>query len=163
VSRVYLGHGDARALLGSVPAGSARLVLSSPPYVDAMDYGGYDAAQRPKWFSGPRRAFAEYLAEYREVVRQLADACAPDAVMLKAQWLCDPCWDLEETPGFAAHRDELRQYRQAHEDQRAAAARAELERFAAALGVDDNLLLAAFLRRLEQRVEAMATRREPPG
>lgn len=26
---------------------------------------------------------------------------------LKANWLKDPCWDIEDTPGFEAHRDEL--------------------------------------------------------
>lgn len=31
---------------------------------------------------------------------------------LKADWRRDPCWDIEETEGFEAHRDELLQYRQ---------------------------------------------------
>ncbi|MGA7949200.1 MAG: hypothetical protein WCA45_03450, partial [Thiobacillaceae bacterium] len=30
---------------------------------------------------------------------------------LKAKWLEDPYWVIENTEGFEAHRDELRQYR----------------------------------------------------
>ncbi|MGA7181178.1 MAG: hypothetical protein WBX11_16550 [Thiobacillaceae bacterium] len=29
---------------------------------------------------------------------------------LKAAWLLDPYWVLEDTPGFEAHWDELRKY-----------------------------------------------------
>lgn len=30
---------------------------------------------------------------------------------LKRQWLGDPCWDIEDTEGFEAHRDELLAFR----------------------------------------------------
>lgn len=30
---------------------------------------------------------------------------------LKANWLGDPCWDIEETEGFEAHRSELYTFR----------------------------------------------------
>lgn len=30
---------------------------------------------------------------------------------LKAQWSCDPCWDIEKTEGFEAHRQELYVFR----------------------------------------------------
>lgn len=33
---------------------------------------------------------------------------------LKKSWKSDPCWDIEDTEGFEAHRDELRLY---HEEQ----------------------------------------------
>lgn len=37
---------------------------------------------------------------------------------LKAAWLADPYWVLEDTPGFEAHRAELRAYRlETHEKQ----------------------------------------------
>ncbi len=34
-----------------------------------------------------------------------------DIEQLKAGWLRDPLWDLEETEGFEVHQDELRQFR----------------------------------------------------
>jgi hypothetical protein len=33
---------------------------------------------------------------------------------LKASWLSDGCWDIEETEGFEYHYQELRQWREAH-------------------------------------------------
>jgi hypothetical protein len=30
---------------------------------------------------------------------------------LKAQWKADPCWDIEDTPGFEEHKPELLKYR----------------------------------------------------
>lgn len=35
---------------------------------------------------------------------------------LKASWLKDPCWDIEETPGFEEHEDELTAF---HKEQEA--------------------------------------------
>ena len=32
---------------------------------------------------------------------------------LKSQWQNDPCWDIENTEGFEAHREELAAYREA--------------------------------------------------
>jgi hypothetical protein len=34
---------------------------------------------------------------------------------LKAQWIRDPCWDIETTEGFEAHHFELRKFRRATE------------------------------------------------
>ena len=31
---------------------------------------------------------------------------------LKANWSCDPCWDLEDTEGFEEYADELRKYQE---------------------------------------------------
>jgi hypothetical protein len=36
--------------------------------------------------------------------------------LLKSNWLKDPCWDIEETEGFEAHRDELAAF---HEEKKA--------------------------------------------
>jgi len=30
---------------------------------------------------------------------------------LKADWLYDPCWDIEDTEGFEGHREELKAWR----------------------------------------------------
>lgn len=35
---------------------------------------------------------------------------AADLETLKAQWLQDPAWDIEDTEGFEAFRDELREF-----------------------------------------------------
>lgn len=51
---------------------------------------------------------------------------------LKAAWLADPYWVLEDTPGFEAHRDELRRYRlETHEKQ-------EQERLTKLLELDEH-------------------------
>ena len=34
-----------------------------------------------------------------------------DIEVLKTGWLRDPCWNVETTPGFEAHADELRAFR----------------------------------------------------
>lgn len=34
-----------------------------------------------------------------------------DVDRLKAEWLADPCWDIEDTEGFEAFRDELLAFR----------------------------------------------------
>jgi hypothetical protein len=78
---VYLGAGDARVLLADAPRGSARLVVSSPPFFDALDYTASARGVRPDWYSGPRLIFRDYVAEQRTIIGLLADACAPDAVI----------------------------------------------------------------------------------
>lgn len=35
--------------------------------------------------------------------------------LLKLDWKRDPCWDIEETEGFEAHRDELLAFRKKQE------------------------------------------------
>jgi len=58
-----------------------------------------------------------------------------DIEQLKAAWLRDPLWDLDDTEGFEAHQDELRQFRlttgarwRAAEDEQERALDAEAER-----------------------------------
>lgn len=38
-------------------------------------------------------------------------ASQEDIAKLKADWLEDPCWDIEETEGFELHRKELLEFR----------------------------------------------------
>jgi hypothetical protein len=78
---VTLGAGDARAMLGRLEPGTARLVVTSPPYLDALDYAAYRAGERQSWYSGARVPMADYLAEHRAVVAALARACADDAIV----------------------------------------------------------------------------------
>ena len=46
----------------------------------------------------------------------MSDVTRQDIENLKEGWLKDPCWDIEETEGFKAHREELAAF---HEEQRA--------------------------------------------
>lgn len=34
-----------------------------------------------------------------------------EILKLELNWLCDPCWDIEDTEGFEEHRDELKKFR----------------------------------------------------
>ena len=36
---------------------------------------------------------------------------ANEIAELKRGWSADPCWDIEDTEGFEAHRDELKTFR----------------------------------------------------
>ncbi len=38
-----------------------------------------------------------------------------EIMYLKANWLSDPCWDIEETEGFEEYKVELRNFRLAQE------------------------------------------------
>lgn len=44
-------------------------------------------------------------------------ATTAEIAALKASWSNDPCWDIEKTEGFEAHREELAAYRQDQETQ----------------------------------------------
>jgi hypothetical protein len=71
---------------------------------------------------------------------------------LKRDWADDPCWDLEETEGFEAHHAELLAFRQMRTADWAMAERARREAWATRLGIPENLILADYLRALEQRL-----------
>ena len=43
------------------------------------------------------------------------DLTRQDIEKLKKDWLKDPCWDIEDTEGFEACREELRVYREEQE------------------------------------------------
>jgi chromosome segregation ATPase len=83
-----------------------------------------------------------------------------EILALKSQWTSDPCWDIEDTEGFAAHREELLAYRQAKEAEWAQERLARLEKRAAELGVPGNLALAEYVERLEGRLEVLTERIE---
>ncbi len=80
-----------------------------------------------------------------------------DIEVLKAGWLRDPCWDIETTPGFEDHADELRAFRLATEarwkaadDAREAAIDAEAEQ----LGTHGLLRLLRQVEELQRRQQA---------
>lgn len=74
---------------------------------------------------------------------------------LKADWTADPCWDIEHTEGFEAYHDELLAFRKQKEAEWAAALEKRLRLKSAQLGVPGNLALAAYVERLEQRIDQL--------
>jgi hypothetical protein len=77
---------------------------------------------------------------------------------LKADWAADPCWDLEDTPGFEDFREELLDYAtrtRAEWDRRY---RESLEEFARTIGAPGNVVLAEYVRTLERRLAAVENR-----
>ena len=82
---------------------------------------------------------------------------------LKDEWLHDPFprIDLENTPGFEAHKDELELFRLEQDmlaEQRGAAAyAAKIEAVAHEIGCPDNLQLAEVVYHLRQRIAALET------
>jgi hypothetical protein len=52
---------------------------------------------------------------------------------LKAQWLADPCWDIEYTEGFEEHRQELLIFRLETENYRLASQLARVREACAVL------------------------------
>lgn len=71
---------------------------------------------------------------------------------LKAQWCGDPVWDLEDTEGFEAHRDELAAFAKQQMDLWDAQAEARLTAKAESLGCPGNLILAGYVEALEARL-----------
>lgn len=74
---------------------------------------------------------------------------------LKANWQEDPCWDIEDTPGFGAHYAELRTWRQRYELARQGDFYGRMYRKSKELGIEGNIILAAYIERLEARLEAL--------
>lgn len=77
---------------------------------------------------------------------------------LKRDWQRDPCWDIEETEGFEAHREELEEFHAEMEAvwtrrrNMAAAKKAE------ELGCPNNLALGNYVLSLERRIERLEAR-----
>lgn len=77
-----------------------------------------------------------------------------DIEVLKANWLRDPCWDVEGTEGFEAHHDELLAFRHGTEArwQAAKAAReAAIDAEADRLGMHGLLRLVRQLEETQRR------------
>lgn len=83
-----------------------------------------------------------------------------DIQELKAQWVADPCWDIEDTEGFEDHRDELTAFAKEQEaewarltEDREARRQAKLEQIADDLGCPGNIKLAVHFEYLKSRIE----------
>ncbi len=88
-----------------------------------------------------------------------------DIQELKAQWLYDPCWDIEETEGFEDHRDELKAFAEEKEaewarqaEEREARRQAKLEEFAEEIGCPGNIKIAMHFEYLKSRIEELETK-----
>lgn len=80
-----------------------------------------------------------------------------DIESLKKNWLSDPCWDIEDTEGSEAHREELEKF---HEEKKLEWTKARLEREWAEmerLGIN-NKSTYLYLKNLEYSIETLEKR-----
>lgn len=75
---------------------------------------------------------------------------------LKGSWTDDPCWDIEDTPGYELWHDELLTYRKCVEAEHNAKFTAYVGAKTAALGINATLL--RYIEQLEGRIEALEAR-----
>lgn len=80
----------------------------------------------------------------------------PDEIeSLKANWQADPCWDIEDTDGFEAHRFELLAFSNAHKQ---ACNDTELDRqLARANDMKIDIHVLKVIERLEARIKELET------
>lgn len=65
----------------------------------------------------------------------------------------DPIWDIEQTEGFEDHIDELRAFRLEKEAEWQLRIDNEVMEYASKIGLSDNIVLAKYILRLEQKVD----------
>lgn len=81
---------------------------------------------------------------------KVMEKTAEEIEELKRQWLVDPCWDIEDTEGFEAHREGLAKYRKEVESNWTAD---RMERIAIkAKALNCSVELAEHIMQLEQRI-----------
>ncbi len=72
---------------------------------------------------------------------------------LKADWLDDPCWDIEDTRGFEVWHDELLAWRKESEAVHELEERERVGEKTAELGINATLL--EYIEQLERRIAAL--------
>jgi hypothetical protein len=78
---------------------------------------------------------------------------------LKADWLADPCWDIEETgEGFEIFREDLLAFRLETQKRRKQERVEELEARSIELGIPGNHALVRYIETLEARIENLSDR-----
>lgn len=77
---------------------------------------------------------------------------------LKADWRRDPCYEIEETPSFEEHAEELRAYREEFERRNRELGDEILREKAARIGCPGNLDLAGYVEGLELSIERLSER-----
>jgi hypothetical protein len=76
-----------------------------------------------------------------------------DIDALKANWLQDPCWDIEDTEGFEYWHDYLKAWR---ENREAMARQAEQDRLtASAAAFGCTVALVQYIEALERRIKRL--------
>jgi hypothetical protein len=73
---------------------------------------------------------------------------------LKRQWRKDPHWDIEETEGFEAHREELKAYNDEMQNEWAAQRKERIVDDMGKMGITSEKTYW-YLKRLEQRLESL--------
>lgn len=76
---------------------------------------------------------------------------------LKKSWLSDPCWDIYDTEGFEAHKEELKAFQKETELQWAERALKREAEEMKRLGID-NQNTYQYLKRLEFQVHSIEKR-----
>lgn len=74
---------------------------------------------------------------------------------LKRQWEADPIWDLEDTPGFEAHKEELKDHSDYMKQEWRLHERARMEDKSVQLGTPGNITLARYVDAMEKRIEKL--------
>ena len=80
-------------------------------------------------------------------------ATAQEIKKLKTDWLADDCWDIEDTPGFEEHYNELLAFRLAVEKEAERVIYNKVDGFAKRWGIHHEL--AEYILGLELRLETM--------
>lgn len=81
---------------------------------------------------------------------------AEEIADLKRGWRCDPCWDIETTEGFEAHREELTAYRLQIEAQWKKRDEDRYLEVAAKLGCAGNKQLGEYIENLENTLRRLS-------
>lgn len=79
---------------------------------------------------------------------------------LKASWVYDPIWDIEETEGFEEHKDELLKFRLEQERLWGARRARRLDEKSIQIGVPGNWVLAQYIEFLESQIDRLENRIE---
>lgn len=77
---------------------------------------------------------------------------------LKRDWKRDPCYEIEETPGFEEHREELRAYNEEFVRQNLKRRDEMLREKALRMGCPGNVELAAYVEGLELALDSLGER-----
>lgn len=79
---------------------------------------------------------------------------------LKRSWRNDPCWDIYETEGFEAHREELKEYQATMEKRWEEERQKRFHEAAEKMGLSGNLNLAKYIQDLERTIHRLEKRIE---
>lgn len=76
----------------------------------------------------------------------------------KQNWIADPCWDLEDDPNFVDYKEELLHFRLEKEKEWKEKASKRLWLQSCKMGCGDNLILAQYLIRLNDKIDELESR-----